>query len=98
VVQSGSASVPQFKGEFVFDPKILITRNRTICRISIKDRGRRNLAIVGHTGAGKNSVAMLITVFTSSGGTHLVDGQEIRSFVRSITESSGVVNQVPFLF
>ncbi len=59
-----------------------------------------NLAIVGHTGAGKSSVARLISRFYEfQKGEILIDGINIRDFdVDSLRQQMGVVTQVPFLF
>ena len=59
-----------------------------------------NLALVGHTGAGKSSVAKLIARFYEfQGGNILIDGQDIRSFdLATYRTHLGIVSQVPFLF
>lgn len=59
-----------------------------------------NLAFVGHTGAGKSSVAKLIARFYEfQEGQILVDGRDIRSFdLTSYRKQLGIVSQVPFLF
>jgi len=55
---------------------------------------------VGHTGAGKTSVAKLIARFYEfQGGRILIDGHDIRSFnLEDYRQRLGVVSQVPFLF
>ncbi len=60
----------------------------------------QNLALVGHTGAGKSSIAKLIARFYEfqEGEIH-VDGRDIRSFnLPSYRRQLGIVSQVPFLF
>jgi len=59
-----------------------------------------NLAIVGHTGAGKSSIARLISRFYEfQEGKILIDGTDIREFdIDSLRQQMGVVTQVPFLF
>lgn len=59
-----------------------------------------NVAIVGHTGAGKSSIARLISRFYEfQEGQLLLDGQDIRSFdLTDLHRHMGIVNQVPFLF
>ncbi|MBT3313166.1 MAG: ABC transporter ATP-binding protein [Anaerolineae bacterium] len=59
-----------------------------------------NLALVGHTGAGKSSIAKLIARFYEfQAGKLTLDGQNIRSFdLTSYRRQLGIVSQVPFLF
>jgi ATP-binding cassette subfamily B protein len=59
-----------------------------------------NLAIVGHTGAGKSSLAKLIARFYEfQSGRILIDGVDIRKFdLQQYRKQLGIVSQVPFLF
>lgn len=59
-----------------------------------------SLAIVGHTGAGKSSIAQLISRFYEfQAGEIFIDGVNIRDFdIDSLRQQMGVVTQVPFLF
>jgi ATP-binding cassette subfamily B protein len=58
------------------------------------------LAIVGHTGAGKSTIAKLIARFYEfQGGEILIDGQDIRSLdLQQYHRQLGIVSQIPFLF
>ena len=58
------------------------------------------MAVVGHTGAGKTSVARLIERFYEfQEGTILIDGYDIRSLeLNSYRQQLGIVYQTPFLF
>lgn len=58
------------------------------------------VAIVGHTGAGKTSIARLISRFYEfQSGELLIDDQDIRSFnLEALRKHMGIVSQVPFLF
>lgn len=58
------------------------------------------VAIVGHTGAGKTSIARLVARFYEfQGGQLLIDGQDIRSFdLGDYHRRLGIVPQLPFLF
>ncbi len=58
------------------------------------------VALVGHTGAGKSSIAKLIARFYEfQDGQILIDGQDIRSFdLHSYRRQLGIVSQTPFLF
>jgi len=59
-----------------------------------------NIAFVGHTGAGKSTVAKLITRFYEfQDGQIRIDGRDIRSFdLQSYRGRLGIVPQQPFLF
>ena len=59
-----------------------------------------SLALVGHTGAGKSSIAKLIARFYEfQTGKILLDERDIRSFnLTSYRQQLGIVSQVPFLF
>ena len=58
------------------------------------------IAIVGHTGAGKTSIARLVARFYEfQGGRLLIDGRDIRSFdLSDYHRHLGIVPQSPFLF
>ncbi|MEJ2348636.1 MAG: ABC transporter ATP-binding protein [Anaerolineales bacterium] len=60
----------------------------------------QNIALVGHTGAGKTSIAKLIARFYEfQNGRILIDGQDIRSFdLNAYRRQLGIVSQIPFLF
>jgi ATP-binding cassette subfamily B protein len=102
VVQTASDPVPALKGAIEFrnvgfhykeSEQILNGFNLSIS-------AGENLAIVGHTGAGKTSVAKLITRFYEfQQGSILIDGHDIRSFdLEDYRRRLGIVSQVPFLF
>ncbi len=59
-----------------------------------------SIALVGHTGAGKSSLAKIITRFYEfQHGQLCVDGQDIRTVdLQSYRRQLGIVSQVPFLF
>jgi ABC-type multidrug transport system fused ATPase/permease subunit len=60
----------------------------------------QTVAIVGHTGAGKSTLAKLVARFYEfQGGRLLIDGHDIRSFdLHSYHRRLGIVPQLPFLF
>jgi len=60
----------------------------------------QNIALVGHTGAGKTSVAKLVARFYEfQEGRILTDGQDIRTFdLNDYRRKLGIVSQIPFLF
>jgi len=59
-----------------------------------------NLALVGHTGAGKTSIGRLISRFYEfQKGKIYIDDKDIRTFdLEDYRRRLGIVNQVPFLF
>jgi ATP-binding cassette subfamily B protein len=61
---------------------------------------KEKLAIVGHTGSGKSSLAKLVTRFYEfQSGQLLIDGVDIRSLdVSAYRQQLGIVSQTPFLF
>lgn len=63
-------------------------------------RAGENIAFVGHTGAGKSSIAKLIARFYEfQSGEILIDGRDIRSLdLTSYRRHLGIVSQIPFLF
>jgi len=58
------------------------------------------IALVGHTGAGKSTIAKLIARFYEfQDGRILIDGNDIRSFdLSAYRKQLGLVSQLPFLF
>src|SRR4029079_957047 len=60
----------------------------------------QTIAVVGHTGAGKSSLARLIMRFYEfQGGRLLIDGRDMRVLERAqYRRKLGLVPQVPFLF
>ena len=67
---------------------------------SLEIKPQETLALVGHTGAGKTSVARLVARFYEfQGGELLVDGRDIRRLdLSQYRRHIGLVPQEPFLF
>jgi ATP-binding cassette subfamily B protein len=102
VVQTASEPVEALTGHIEFrdmcfsyneEEIVLHDFNLEICP-------RETVALVGHTGAGKSSIARLITRFYEfQEGELLVDGRDIRSLdLAQYRGQIGLVPQEPFLF
>ena len=102
VVQSASEPVPPLKGAISFQNVSFHYKETEpiLEHFNLEIAAGENLAIVGHTGAGKTSVAKLIARFYEfQEGRILIDGRDIRSFdLEQYRRRLGVVSQVPFLF
>jgi len=102
VIQTASDPVPPLKGAISFQNVTFHYKEseQILDGFNLDIKPGENLAIVGHTGAGKTSVAKLIARFYEfQGGRLLIDGYDIRSFnLEAYRRNLGVVSQVPFLF
>ena len=102
VVQKDQKDVPTLKGEIHFDDlNFRYTDNEPILtHFNLLVRPGETLALVGHTGAGKSSIAKLIARFYEfQEGRLLIDGHDIRTFdLAQYRKQLGIVSQVPFLF
>ena len=69
-------------------------------RVSFRVMPGQKLALVGRTGAGKSTIALLLPrLFDVGGGQILLDGHDIRSLpLAQLRRSIGFVPQDPFLF
>jgi ATP-binding cassette subfamily B protein len=102
VVQIDSIKVPPLKGEICFEnlhfrytDKEPVLDNFDLCI-----RPGENLALVGHTGAGKSSIAKLVARFYEyQSGRIMIDKLDIRTFdLTDYRRQLGIVSQIPFLF
>jgi ATP-binding cassette subfamily B protein len=100
--EMGARELPPIEGEIVFDhvtfgydPAAPVVRD-----IDLRIHAGETVAFVGQTGAGKSTLAKLITRFYDpTEGRVLIDGRDIRSVtVDSLRRQLGVVPQEPFLF
>ena len=102
VVQTDSVEVDELAGYIEF-AKVTFSYNRgeSILRdFDLEIKPGENVAFVGHTGAGKSSIAKLITrYYEFQNGTIKIDGKDIRSLdLKSYRSKLGIVPQQPFLF
>jgi ATP-binding cassette subfamily B protein len=102
VVQVEERPVPALSGDIRFEEVCFSysEHERVLSDFSLHIRPGENIALVGHTGAGKSSIAKLIARFYEfQHGRILVDGLDIRTL--NLTEyrsQLGIVSQTPFLF
>jgi ATP-binding cassette subfamily B protein len=102
VVQTDKRAVPALKGQIHFeDLGFRYTDNEPVLtHFNLLIQPGETLALVGHTGAGKSSIAKLIARFYEfQEGRLLIDGHDIRTFdLAQYRRQLGIVSQVPFLF
>lgn len=109
VVQTDNCPVPLLKGEICFE-RVHFRYDSSgnpgkgeepvLRDFNLYVRPGENVALVGHTGAGKSSIAKLIARFYEfQEGRLLIDGHDIRSFnLNEYRRQLGIVSQIPFLF
>ncbi len=102
VVQTGSDTLQQVYGEITFDHvSFSYDERETVLKdFSLTIHAGETLALVGHTGSGKSSLARLIARFYEFQDGHiLIDGHDIRSLdLQAYRTQLGIVTQTPFLF
>jgi ATP-binding cassette subfamily B protein len=102
VVQVEERPVPLLRGDIRFEGVCFgySEQEPVLSDFSLQIRPGENIALVGHTGAGKSSIAKLIARFYEfQQGRILIDGMDIRTM--NLTEYRsrlGIVSQIPFLF
>ncbi|HLC03415.1 MAG TPA: ABC transporter ATP-binding protein [Anaerolineales bacterium] len=102
VVQTASEPVERMQGRIEFRHMLFsYTKTEVVLPdFSLEIHPGETLALVGHTGAGKSSVAKLIARFYDfQDGKLLIDGRDIRRFdLADYRRHLGLVPQDPFLF
>ena len=103
VVQIDSLPAPAFRGEIHFDNLTFqySDDNPPVLQgFDLHIQPGENIALVGHTGAGKSSIARLIARFYEfQSGTLYIDEKDIRTLdLANYRSQLGIVSQVPFLF
>jgi ABC-type multidrug transport system fused ATPase/permease subunit len=102
VVQTGAEPVGQLTGRVDFrNVTFSYTGDGNVLEdFTLTIHPREVIALVGHTGAGKSSIARLVTRFYEyQGGELLVDGRDIRQLsLEEYRRQVGLVPQDPFLF
>jgi ATP-binding cassette subfamily B protein len=102
VVQVGNKPAINLQGEIRFENVWFryTEKEQVLEDFSLCIPAGQNIALVGHTGAGKTSVAKLVARFYEfQEGRILTDGQDIRTFdLNDYRRKLGIVSQIPFLF
>jgi ATP-binding cassette subfamily B protein len=102
VVQTGDQKFELILGEIAFDHvDFHYNEDEPVLEdFSLTIRAGETLALVGHTGSGKSSIARLIARFYEfQSGQIRVDGHDIRTLnLQNYREHLGIVTQTPFLF
>lgn len=102
VVQTEKRDVPRLKGQVCFEHLHFryTDKEPILSDFNLCVQPGENLALVGHTGAGKSSIAKLIARFYEfQEGGLTIDGMDIRTFdLQQYRKQLGIVSQVPFLF
>ncbi len=102
VRQVNDRNVTDLVGEIDFDRvDFQYTSQEQVLRsFSLRIEPGESVALVGHTGAGKTSIARLIARFYEfQGGSITIDGHDIRTLdLTSLRQQLGIVTQSPFLF
>jgi len=102
VIQTDRRNVPPLKGMIHFDEIHFryVEHEPILTHFNLLVQPGETLALVGHTGAGKSSIAKLIARFYEfQQGRLLIDGHDIRTFdLAQYRRQLGIVSQAPFLF
>jgi ATP-binding cassette subfamily B protein len=102
VVQTDQRPVPRLRGEIRFEHVSFRYKpgEPVLEDFDLAIHPGETLAFVGHTGAGKSSIAKLATRFYEfQSGRLLVDGMDLRTLdLHAYRRQLGIVPQTPFLF
>jgi ABC-type multidrug transport system fused ATPase/permease subunit len=102
VVQKNNIKPPRLKGRIEFKNVSFSyeVSNEVFEDFSLNINPGESIAIVGHTGAGKSSLAKLISRFYEfQGGEILIDNINIRDFdLKEYRKQIGIIPQTPFLW
>ena len=103
VVQIDIRPAPQLRGDIRFDSitfRYEAGKAAVLDNFNLDIKPGENIALVGHTGAGKSSIARLIARFYEfQEGKLTIDGLDIRELdLENYRSQLGIVSQSPFLF
>jgi ATP-binding cassette subfamily B protein len=98
----GARELPRGPGEIRFERvSFAYAPGRPVLEdVDLELEAGRTVALIGHTGSGKTTLAALVPRFYDAGeGRVLVDGVDVRDVTRrSLRREIGVISQDPFLF
>jgi ABC-type multidrug transport system fused ATPase/permease subunit len=98
----GATELPEGPGTIRFERlSFAYASDRTVLHeIDLEIAPGRTVALIGHTGSGKTTLAALVPRFyDATEGRVLVDGVDVREVTRrSLRREIGVISQDPFLF
>jgi len=102
VIQNRNITPPKLKGDIEFKNLTFhYNKSKKVFKnFSLKINSGESVAIVGHTGAGKSSLANLLARFYEfQGGDILIDGVSIRDYdLKEYRKQIGIIPQTPFLW
>jgi ATP-binding cassette subfamily B protein len=102
VVQTANTDVPRLRGRVCFEDLYFryADKEPVLSNFNLCIEPGETLAFVGHTGAGKSTIAKLIARFYEfQQGRLTIDGLDIRALdLQQYRRQLGIVSQVPFLF
>lgn len=102
VVQTGSTPITHLRGEIRFEHvNFGYSADEPVLQdFNLHIQPGESVALVGHTGAGKSSVAKLVTrYYEFQDGQLMIDDHDIRQLdLRTYRQHLGIVSQSPFLF
>jgi ATP-binding cassette subfamily B protein len=102
VVQTANNDVPRLRGEVCLEHLYFryTDADPVLTDFNLCIQPGETLAFVGHTGAGKSSIAKLIARFYEfQQGRLTIDGLDLRTLnLQQYRRQLGIVSQVPFLF
>jgi len=102
VIQNDNIKPSRLKGNIEIRNLIFhYEKNKNIFNnFTLSIKSGKSIAIVGHTGAGKSSLARLLARFYEfQGGDILIDGTSIRNYdLKEYRRQIGIIPQSPFLF
>jgi len=102
VIQNDNINPPRLKGNIEIKNLVFYYENnqKVFDNFNLSIKAGESLAIVGHTGAGKSSLAKVLARFYEfQAGNIFMDGVSIRDYnLKEYRKQIGIIPQSPFLF